>query len=324
MKQRPIVALAVLWAAGYAVARCLPDGLLGTASSLIMAALAAAAWLVRLPYRRWISMLLILAASAGWYQGADTRNVSAFGALVPDPFPGSGMEVEVRGTLASTVRVDGDRASFVLRTEEASSAVGRGGNLHERVQVSVRLLREEEQQTAAAWKRGDRLALHGTLREPGAARNFGGFDYRSHLRQQHIHWLLTLKGTEGVQVSSVPFQWSPVQLLRWNDALRDFLKNRINELFRPEYTGLMKAMLIGWKEEIDLEQYGQFSDLGLTHIMAISGLHVGVFIGSLLWVLKRLGWSRELYLLTGILFLPLYMLLTGAAPQRSGRELWAW
>ncbi|MGG3787143.1 hypothetical protein, partial [Paenibacillus larvae] len=68
MKQRPIVALAVLWAAGYAVARCLPDGLLGTASSLIMAALAAAAWLVRLPYRRWISMLLILAASAGWYQ----------------------------------------------------------------------------------------------------------------------------------------------------------------------------------------------------------------------------------------------------------------
>lgn len=190
-----------------------------------------------------------------------------------------------------------------------------GGNLHERVQVSVRLLREEEQQTAAAWKRGDRLALHGTLREPGAARNFGGFDYRSHLRQQHIHWLLTLKGTEGVQVSSVPFQWSPVQLLRWNDALRDFLKNRINELFRPEYTGLMKAMLIGWKEEIDLEQYGQFSDLGLTHIMAISGLHVGVFIGSLLWVLKRLGWSRELYLLTGILFLPLYMLLTGAAPS---------
>ncbi|MDT2249072.1 ComEC/Rec2 family competence protein [Paenibacillus larvae] len=149
----------------------------------------------------------------------------------------------------------------------------------------------------------------------GAARNFGGFDYRSHLRQQHIHWLLTLKGTEGVQVSSVPFQWSPVQLLRWNDALRDFLKNRINELFRPEYTGLMKAMLIGWKEEIDLEQYGQFSDLGLTHIMAISGLHVGVFIGSLLWVLKRLGWSRELYLLTGILFLPLYMLLTGAAPS---------
>ncbi|MGG3786293.1 DNA internalization-related competence protein ComEC/Rec2, partial [Paenibacillus larvae] len=200
-------------------------------------------------------------------------------------------------------------------TEEASSAVGRGGKLHESVQVSVRLLREEEQQTAAAWKRGDRLALHGTLREPGAARNFGGFDYRSHLRQQHIHWLLTLKGTEGVQVSSVPFQWSPVQLLRWNDALRDFLKNRINELFRPEYTGLMKAMLIGWKEEIELEQYGQFSDLGLTHIMAISGLHVGVFIGSLLWVLKRLGWSRELYLLTGILFLPLYMLLTGAAPS---------
>lgn len=89
------------------------------------------------------------------------------------------MEVEVRGTLAS--------------------AVGRGGNLHERVQVSVRLLREEEQQTAAAWKRGDRLALHGTLREPGAARNFGGFDYRSHLRQQHIHWLLTLKGTEGAR-----------------------------------------------------------------------------------------------------------------------------
>ncbi|MDT2193805.1 hypothetical protein [Paenibacillus larvae] len=39
MKQRPIVALAVLWAAGYPVARCLPDGSLGTASSLIMAAL---------------------------------------------------------------------------------------------------------------------------------------------------------------------------------------------------------------------------------------------------------------------------------------------
>lgn len=315
MKQRPIVALAALWVAGYALARCLPDGSLGTASSLVTAALAAAAWLMRLPHRRWISILLILAAAAGWYQGADARNASALGALVPDPFPGSGMEVEVRGTLTSTVRVDGDRASFVLCTEEASTAVGGGRNLHERMQVSVRLLREEEQQTAAAWKRGDRVALRGMLREPGTARNFGGFDYRSYLRQQRIHWLLTLKGIEGIQVTSVPFQWSFVQLLRWSDGLRDFLKTRINELFHPEYTGLMNAMLIGWKEDIDPEQYGQFSDLGLTHIMAISGLHVGVFIGSLLWIMKRLGLTRERYLAIGMLFLPFYMLLTGAAPS---------
>jgi competence protein ComEC len=235
----------------------------------------------------------------------------------------SGASVSVSGTIATPVTVDGDRVSFAMRVKQlswedppsdTSAAAGRIA-LDERMQVSIRLLKKEEQEVARAWKRGDAIELSGaTLREPSTARNFGGFDYRRYLRMQRIHWQLTVKGLDGVRVSE-PDGFSLLHLLRWNDQLRQSAGNIFDELYPGTQAGFMKGLIIGLREDLDPQSFQQFSQLGLTHILAISGLHVAIFVGGCLFLLRRAGLAKETALLVSLCLVPLYIVFTGASPS---------
>ena len=68
-----------------------------------------------------------------------------------------------------------------------------------------------------------------------------------------------------------------------------------------------------------------FALLGLAHLLAISGLHVGVFVGAIYGLLKGIGLTREKAAGAVLLLLPPMALLTGAGPRWSGRPSWrAW
>ncbi|SEF48019.1 ComEC/Rec2 family competence protein [Paenibacillus sp. UNC499MF] len=327
LNRNDITGLSVLWVIGYAAAIYASKPWMTLWSGAAFAAAAAGVMALRLPKRRWIAAALVVAAACCYYADTDRRNSTALPAASAAAAGGS--QVSVAGTLASPVAVDGDRASFELRVSQLGESGGSGTSAaggappEERVQVSLRLLSPAEQTAAASWRRGDRLAVRGELQEPAAARNFGGFDYRRYLRQQGKHWLLVVKGAQQVQ-HGPPASLSAVfksprlaadRLLRTTDALRGYLGSRIDRIFTPGQAGFMKSMLIGLTDDMDPDRYGQFSNLGLTHILAISGLNVAVFLGVLIWVLKRLGLPKETYLLVAVFLLPLYILLTGASPS---------
>lgn len=229
-------------------------------------------------------------------------------------------EAELAGRLDTPVEVDGDRAVFYLRTEEwvwtEGGTVRPGG---ERVYVTVRLQKQSEQEEAARLHRGDRIRLSGTARMPEPARNFDGFDFRKYLRQKNVHWTLTVKGTSAVQAAP-PGRWDAARLLRWNDGLREGAGRRLAELFPGEEAGYMKGLLIGIREDLDPERFRNFSRLGLTHILAISGLHVGVFLWAVTALCRRLGLAKQSAARIGFWTIPLYVVFTGSSPSvvRSG------
>jgi competence protein ComEC len=78
--------------------------------------------------------------------------------------------------------------------------------------------------------------------------------------------------------------------------------------------------LIGLRSDLDPQQFQQFSNLGLTHILAISGMQVAVFCAVVLWILRKLRFTKETGLLIAIALLPLFVLFTGSSPSvvRSG------
>ncbi|CAG7639703.1 hypothetical protein PAESOLCIP111_04062 [Paenibacillus solanacearum] len=205
-------------------------------------------------------------------------------------------------------------AATAARSAEAGAQQVLQLSRKERLIVSVRLLKKQEQDTAKGWQRGDRIELSGTIKQPSGARNFDGFDYRRYLYYKHIHWQLTVKGLGAITVTPPDKAgvWLP---LRWNDRFRGLLADQVELLFPPEQSGFMKGMLIGLTDEIDPQQFDRFSRLGLTHIIAISGLNVAIFLGCVLWVLRKLGMTRESYLLTAMALVPLYIMVTGASPS---------
>ncbi|PYI51876.1 DNA internalization-related competence protein ComEC/Rec2 [Paenibacillus flagellatus] len=321
---RPLTWLAVAWAAGTAIGSRLPAGVLSWRMAAIAAALAMMAALLAVPFRRAVGCALLLVAAASYYQGYDARNVSS---IVPPSAETEQWDAVLTGTIASAVTVDGDRVAFAMRAARIrTNGTDAGEEIDERVQVSIRLLKREEQDAAKHWGRGDAIKLAGTLKPPGAARNFGGFDYRLYLYRNHIHWQLSAKGTDAVRVGEeagsdgqagdAPGASAAQRALRWNDDLRSRLGGVFDRLF-PEGAdaGYLKSLVLGLTDDMDPDLYRQFSLLGLTHILAISGLHVAVFVAGCLWLLRLFGLTREKTLTVALALVPFYIALSGGSPS---------
>ncbi|GIP35878.1 DNA internalization-related competence protein ComEC/Rec2 [Paenibacillus sp. J2TS4] len=319
MLKRPLLIAACLWTLGGAAALQLAYVGIPLMFTVLALAVGAGLWLLEMPGRQPLSLVLLLFISFSYIQWYDERNASFLSEEWKDA------EVQLSGQIVTPVIVDGDRASFSVRVRDISATssptggmssdlLNRTWDINEEMQISLRLMQPSEQEEASEWGRGDSIELAGTLFQPSEARNFGGFDYRKYLRYQHIHWQVSAKGTDSAVVEGST-RWDVARLLSWNDQFRARLAGVLDELFSDKQAGYMKGMLIGVREDLDPEQFQQFSQLGLTHILAISGLHVAVFVGAILTVLGWMGLTRETKLMTAMILLPFYIIVTGSAPS---------
>lgn len=89
----------------------------------------------------------------------------------------------------------------------------------------------------------------------------------------------------------------------------------MDRLFQDRHSGYMKGLVIGIQDDLDPETFRQFSQLGLTHILAISGMHVAVYVAVLLFILRHCRVTRETALTVTLLLVPVYVLLSGAGPS---------
>ncbi|WP_127579767.1 DNA internalization-related competence protein ComEC/Rec2 [Paenibacillus koleovorans] len=317
---RPIVLVAVCWIVGYAAAFAWAFPLLGWRTAILAGLGCALAGLAKLPGRHWLMPLLLAVAAASYYEACDRSNATAL------PDLSNGTEAKVRGWIDSAVEVDGDKVSFVLLADSVA-AMEEGQQLQrgarEKLQVSIRLVEQQEQAVAMGWGRGDRVELSGTLKRPEPARNFGGFDYRAYLTLHHIHWLLQAKGLAAVHTGvndeslhNATFLSEPMmRLSRWNDELRSLLAAKFDELFDEEQAGYMKSLVLGVTEFMNPDRFQQFSRLGLTHVLAISGLHVAIFVGGCLGLMRICGLTRERALTAAMVLVPVYTALAGGSPS---------
>lgn len=301
MNRRPLIWFAVCWVFGSAAAAGLSSrGAMLAAGGAMLLALAAVLCR-RTSWQLAAACVLAVGLAAGERMWADARNVTELPDLLAAAEadgPRAAYAAEAVGTIVSPVEVDGDRAIFrVAASSVRVEADGALREVRERFIVHVRLMEQPEQAVAAAWQRGDQVRLTGELTRPASASNSGGFDYRRYLSSQRIHWLLKVKGTAAVSQAPGP-QWTAAALFGRVDQTRGWLGARLDQLYPSEQSGYMKGLILGMSEDLEPEQFQQFSRLGLTHILAISGLHVAVFMYVLSGLLRFIRMTRERILLT--------------------------
>ncbi|KGE18223.1 ComEC/Rec2 family competence protein [Paenibacillus wynnii] len=318
MKNRPLTGFTVCWVAGSAAAYAT------SGTSLL---LAWAGWILLLSALaiwgkmswKYIAVLGLAFILAGVYwEWTERHNVSVLPeSIVSESIAGKeGISVHTMGTIISTVERDGDRVDFTIRMDKVASEEEAWTKVQgEKIIVQVKLAAESEIAVAAQWHRGDKVELNGTLEQPSAARNFGGFDYQAYLLAKEIHWILKVKGAQQVDAAQ-PTSWSLTTLLRWNDGVRTALSEEMDRLYEKRNAGYMKGLVIGIQQDLDPETFRQFSQLGLTHILVISGMHVAVFVAVLLFILMRfLRLTKETAQTLVLLLVPVYVLLSGAGPS---------
>lgn len=254
-----------------------------------------------------ICLLLFIAGSVERYV-VDERNVTALSGQLHEA------SVQAAGIIVSEVELDGNRAKFVFQTSQLTvNGAEQALQQAEKFIVHVTLLTEEELAEATEWHRGIVIQLAGELSVPEGASNEGAFDYRLYLQQRGIHWLWKSKGSGNVEVLK---QARHVSRLFYSiDELREKLAAPLDSLYSTSESGYLKGLILGIRADLDPEQFRSFSTLGLTHILAISGLHVAVFMYMVTALLKLLRRSKEQIIYTLLVAIPCYVALTGASPS---------
>ena len=130
---------------------------------------------------------------------------------------------------------------------------------------------------------GDRIEVVGNLVPIKPPANPGDFDFQQSLRHQHIHCQLEAPTPQAVK------KMGRVNLFKNSiSRLRSDLDQVLWFYLEPTRAPLASAMLLGNRSQLTSENRDEFLTSGTLHVLAISGLHVGILAGLFL-LLPRLG-----------------------------------
>jgi competence protein ComEC len=99
----------------------------------------------------------------------------------------------------------------------------------------------------------------------------------------------------------------------------DAIDNNINKMYSKNTAGIAKALTIGDQSDISKEMRNAFSITGTTHILSVSGLHIGIIAGAILWLFSFLknDWLRFLLVVLS-LSAYIYLIDYPASAVRAG------
>ena len=166
---------------------------------------------------------------------------------------------------------------------------------------------------------GARLEFASRIRSFHNFNNPGGFDYRRYMAFQRISGSAFVHG-DRLHISPVAHDGGGAVLGRYRERAR-----RLVERYPDEDTqAILKALLIGDREAISQDLRRIFNRCGTGHLLAISGLHIGIVGGFVfgvgLWLMHRIpflldrGWGRRAATLVAVGPVVFYACLAGLSP----------
>lgn len=148
---------------------------------------------------------------------------------------------------------------------------------------------------------GDKVAVEGSLNSQDPPHLPGGFDYPFYLRTHKI--IGTIK-TDKIQLIKRPLSLLLVKSLTFS---------YLDKYFSLEAKSYLKGLLFGDRSGFDEEFATSLIDNGLIHLFAVSGLHIGLIIGMISFIFKKLHLKHKSIFLT--IFLSLYLIVTSFSPS---------
>lgn len=159
---------------------------------------------------------------------------------------------------------------------------------------------------------GDVLKIKGKLEKPLGQKNFGEFDYELYLAREKIFTYINIWQEKGIQKIG---EDDSNFLVSFSLSARDKIEEITKQTLPPPYNYLLVGMLLGEKSFIPSHLKEIFAEAGIMHILAVSGLHVGIIAMALLALLSMLKLPKKFKLFTLILILITYASITGFRPS---------
>ncbi len=190
-----------------------------------------------------------------------------------------GKNVIIEGSVVS-IPVKRERASqFMFRVDRVLKA-----NEHRLRLNKIKLTWYGDKKTA--FKSGQYWRLTVRLKRPNSTMNPGGFDYAAWLLQNHVNAVGYIRDSPTPQLIADSGNINPIY--QW----RNNLYSQFNEAVSDQtQRGILNALAFGKRDDIPPEQWQRLQDTGTNHLVAISGLHIGL-VAAWVYVVVRWFWLR--------------------------------
>jgi competence protein ComEC len=127
----------------------------------------------------------------------------------------------------------------------------------------------------------------------------GGFDYQRYLKSQGIFTVSRAKQIEVVK----------------KQKIKELIPVKLSEYFHSNYSektaGYLDLFILGINDDLEIDLYQKTTNLGINHLFAISGMHLGLILAGFNLILNRLYLRKKTHRQIVLGFLILYNLITG-------------
>ena len=257
-----------LGVAGLYLAPAMPAWWLGP---LLVIASIAAAWRC-CPRVRWVPFLAI------GFCWAWIHSCQLLGASFPDALARAPLSID--GRVASIPSIDERRVRFLFEVDRTWDEDGNELAFSGRVRLAC-------YRDCPGLRAGERWRIEVRLKPRHGSMNPGGFDYERWLFEQGIAATGYPRGRESFErLDAGPgVHW----LTRWRQGLAEHLTAVLGG---STQLGLIQALTIGERGGLTSATWESFTRTGTNHLVAISGLHVGLVAGGAFWLARWL-WSSS-------------------------------
>ncbi len=154
--------------------------------------------------------------------------------------------------------------------------------IDEQVVQGKTLLNIEKKSNLKLYDVDDILLIHSEFQEIRSPLNPNQFNYRAYLEKQQVYHQLF---TEQHLLFEIKSETQTV--FGYADTLRQTINTQLSGFdFKPEELAIINALILGQRQDMDRDMYTEYANAGAIHILAVSGLHVGIILMMLNFALK--------------------------------------
>lgn len=154
---------------------------------------------------------------------------------------------------------------------------------------------------------GGILKVNADIEDIGEKKNFYSFDYKKYNENKGVF--------KNVKVNNIKNFEENKGIISKIKIWRISLGNKIHKEISFDKSGYIEALIFGDKAYLEKDEIINYKNLGTSHLLAISGLHLGVLISLIYFILLRLRFSVEIIEKIVFLVIPFYMLISGFSPS---------
>ena len=210
--------------------------------------------------------------------------------------------VQLKGRITDIKNISEDESRYVLLVDNLSSDKV---NINTSEKIILKVIGEKKLEL------GDEIIFTAILKEPLANTNPKLFNYKLNLLTENIFVTTTIKEYSIIDINKPELSLGLITKLKFTKKIEE----RFDHYLTEKNSNIMKSIVLGRYSYLDEEDTNRFRDLGLAHILAVSGLHIGIIAAIFIYFFAYLGLNRKINIVLTIAILWTYAYIIGSPPS---------